>query len=221
MSDKKSIEAIEMALKAPFRPSSIKWRPADYRYERSTALLYLDARDVMDRLDETVGINNWMTEYVDIESRCVCKLHVRYDQDFDWIEKSDVGTTSQIESEKGMYSDALKRAAVQHGIGRYLYDDGILKGTKFELSNKKFSAGANASITEMVAQHYAFNTNQKAVLLSTLFSSAMTLKTLMEYYEENKKVIAELKEEDSVAAKVVGDSFKKWASALKGMEKNG
>ena len=120
-----------------------------------------------------------------------------------------------------MYSDALKRAAVQHGIGRYLYDDSILGKKRFPLDNKKFTKEADEMIMTEVATHYRLFTNQKAVMLNTLFKSAMTYKTIMEYYEENKSLVSELKEEDAVAAKAVGDSFKNWAKALKGMENNG
>lgn len=213
-----TLGAKEIALKAPFPPNRIKWRASNFRGGKSTALLYIDARDVMERLDEVVGINNWMTEYEDLETRCVCKLNIRYDNDFDWVMKSDVGTQSTFEGEKGMYSDAIKRAAVQHGIGRYLYDDTILGGKAFALSDKTFSPAANEEITQLVTYHYRMFTNQKAVHLNTLFSSAMNYKTIMEYYELNKSLIDELKEEDAVAAKAVGESFKKWAKALKSME---
>ena len=212
---------IETGLKAPFAPNKIKWRAADFRGKKSSALLYLDARDVMDRLDEVVGINNLHTEYTDLENRCVCKLSVRYDNDFDWVSKSDLGTQSTFEGDKGMYSDALKRAAVQHGIGRYLYDDSILGSKRFPLEDKKFTKEANEMIMTEVATHYRLFTNQKAVMLNTLFKSAMTYETIMEYYEENKSLVKELKKEDAVAAKAVGDSFKQWAKALKGMENNG
>ena len=215
------VTIVETGLKAPFAQNKIKWRAADFRGSKSSALLYLDARDVMDRLDEIVGINNWQTEYTDLETRCVCKLSVRYDNDFDWVMKSDVGTQSTFEGDKGMYSDALKRAAVQHGIGRYLYDDTILGSKRFPLDNKKFTKEADEMIMSEVATHYRLFTNQKAILLNTLFQSAMTYGTIMEYYEANKTLVSELKKEDAVAAKAVGDSFKHWANVLKGMEKNG
>ena len=38
------------------------------------------------------------------------------------IAKDDIGTASNWEASKGCASDALKRAAVQWGVGRYLYD---------------------------------------------------------------------------------------------------
>jgi hypothetical protein len=39
-----------------------------------------------------------------------------------WIWKSDGAGATDVEGEKGMLSDALKRAAVRWGVGRYLYD---------------------------------------------------------------------------------------------------
>ena len=38
------------------------------------------------------------------------------------VTRTDVGVPSNTEGLKGAYSDALKRAAVKHGIGRELYE---------------------------------------------------------------------------------------------------
>ena len=40
-----------------------------------------------------------------------------------WITKTDGAGETDIEGEKGAFSDAFKRAAVHHGVARYLYDD--------------------------------------------------------------------------------------------------
>ena len=80
---------------------------------------YVDARYVMDKLDR-LGPENWQDRYVDRiggSVRCGIGLLV----DGEWIWKWDVGTTSDIEPEKGSYSEAFKRAAVKWGIGRDLY----------------------------------------------------------------------------------------------------
>lgn len=42
----------------------------------------------------------------------------------EWVTKADGAGDSDVEAEKGAISDALKRAAVKWGIGRYLYDLG-------------------------------------------------------------------------------------------------
>jgi hypothetical protein len=106
---------IEMALKRPFPESKIRWRKGGGGAE----LAYITARDVMDRLDATVGFANWQTSYRWIGDRMICKLSVRIDGE--WITKSDGADDSNIEGAKGGISDALKRAAVLFGIGRYLY----------------------------------------------------------------------------------------------------
>ena len=45
----------------------------------------------------------------------------------EWVWKSDCGTESQVEKEKGEASDAFKRAGVMWGIGRFLYSKKIVK----------------------------------------------------------------------------------------------
>ncbi len=87
---------------------------------------YITVRQVMDRLDEVVGNTNWWAEYTVINENTVrCRLHVRIDGEVCW--KEDFGyndSQSNLDSGlKGAASDALKRAAVQFGIGRYLYED--------------------------------------------------------------------------------------------------
>jgi len=47
-----------------------------------------------------------------------------------WVTKSDGADDSSIESAKGGISDSLKRAAVQYGIGRYLYHPSAFDANK-------------------------------------------------------------------------------------------
>lgn len=215
------IKLKEVALKRPFSPDRIKWRAANFRGSKSHALLYIDARDVMDRLDEVVGPTGWTTDYANQEEKsCQCTLGVRYlDRDSDWTYKADVGTPSTFEGVKGMYSDALKRAAVQHGIARYLYDDDILRGT-FELKGEKFSDEANENISKLVHQHYNFYGNQVAEVLKNLFNSAGTMKMLIAYHKSNRDHIEHLKENDAASAQQVSKIFKKKQALLKIMEEN-
>jgi hypothetical protein len=54
----------------------------------------------------------------------VCRLSVKIGEA--WVTKMDVGGPSDQKDEgdrrKAAFSDALKRAAVKFGVGRYLYD---------------------------------------------------------------------------------------------------
>jgi hypothetical protein len=215
--DDSTFDVIEKQLKAPFSPNQIKWRASNFNGDKSTALLYLDARDVMDRLDDVFGIGRWTTDYKDLDTRCVCKLSVSFDG-WGWVHKSDVGTQSTFEGEKGMYSDALKRAAVQFGIGRYLYDDDILNNKRFSTSNKRFTKEADDEIYMLVESHYRTYANSKSNLLLALFQSATTLKELKKYYTDNKVVVEELKSEDSEAALYVSKLYKRRGAALKRIE---
>ena len=134
------------ALAAPFDPSAISWRVGSTNKraeERRTsdpkakptkgmALAYLDARAVMDRLDDVCGPAGWQCKYSHAGGKTVCDIGIwirgRFDfQDpghvrEDWVWKADGAGDSDIEAEKGALSDAFKRAAVRWGIGRYLYD---------------------------------------------------------------------------------------------------
>lgn len=112
-------------LAKPFPEGDIHWRVQGTPYERNgqysaLALAYLDARDVMDRLDEACGPENWQSEFAETaKGRVVCRLGIRIGDD--WVWKSDGAGDTDVEGEKGGLSDALKRAAVAWGIGRYLY----------------------------------------------------------------------------------------------------
>ena len=109
------MDKTEMALKRPFK--NVKWRKG---YKNGKDLVYIDARDVMDRLDTVFGIDGWQTKYEYLGGRMICNLSLRFD--LEWITKSDGAGDSNIEGEKGGISDSLKRAAVLLGIGRYLYN---------------------------------------------------------------------------------------------------
>ena len=82
-------------------------------------LAYIDARDVANRLDEVVGIENWQDRYEEVSGRLMCYLSIRVEGE--WITKADGAGDTNIEGEKGGISDALKRAAQKFGVGRYLY----------------------------------------------------------------------------------------------------
>lgn len=113
-------------LKRPFPPSAISWRAGATNAKKNggkaskcIALAYIDARDVMERLDYAFGAN-WMCEYSHADKKTICEISVLIDGV--WIKRSNGAGDSDIEAEKGAISDAFKRAAVMFGIGRYLYN---------------------------------------------------------------------------------------------------
>lgn len=117
-------EGLAERLAEPFEPCEVKWKAQVVRSNRALAVAYVDARVVEDRLDNVFGVDGWQDAYQVLpNNNVICKLRVKVGAD--WIEKSDVGSQSDQPDEgdrmKSAFSDALKRAAVKFGIGRYLY----------------------------------------------------------------------------------------------------
>jgi hypothetical protein len=117
-------------LRRPFPPDRISWRVGSMTQDKSKgmALAYIDARDVMGRLDEVAGLH-WQCEYVPMPNgTCCCRIGLKIGDEWIWrsngaINLTDSDKLDQKEmTEKGSYSDAFKRAAVLWGIGQYLYD---------------------------------------------------------------------------------------------------
>ena len=110
------------ALKRPFHPAKISWRIGARTKDKKKgiALAYIDARDVMQRLDEVCGLD-WQNDYTTATESglLVCRIGIKVDND--WIWRANGAGDTQVEAEKGKASDAFKRAAVLFGIGRYLY----------------------------------------------------------------------------------------------------
>lgn len=114
----------------------VKWRVQSTQYGKANCVAYVDARDVQNHLDNICGIENWQSRHKEEKGNLFCEIGIRVNGD--WIWKSDVGTESKIEKQKGEASDSFKRAAVMWGIGRFVYDYPVLKvGTIKNPSNNK------------------------------------------------------------------------------------
>ncbi len=109
-------------LSAPIAPEDIEFRAGATTSDKTKALAlaYLTSRAVMNRLDDVVGPANWRDQYAPgPDGGVICGLSLRLDGE--WITKWDGAENTNFEAVKGGLSDALKRAAVKWGIGRYLY----------------------------------------------------------------------------------------------------
>jgi len=125
------MDEVWQKLSEPFPPGEVQWRIEALSRDKKRALVvpYVDARTVLDRLDRVVGPEGWQDAYevlADAEravkdergerrERLVevkCRLTVL------GVTKEDVGEGDSL---KAAFSDALKRAAVKFGVGRYLY----------------------------------------------------------------------------------------------------
>jgi len=96
------------------------------------ALVYIDARTCQEELDTKFGVDGWQFTWSEVcghefavHGELQCKM------DDKWVTREDVGYPQELKMSKGVndsevlkdaVSDALKRCAVQFGIGRFLYD---------------------------------------------------------------------------------------------------
>lgn len=96
------------------------------------ALVYIDARTCQEELDDRFGVDGWEFSWdcvyghdFAIKGILKCKMGE------EWVTREDVGYPQELKMSKGVndsealkdaVSDALKRCAVQFGIGRFLYD---------------------------------------------------------------------------------------------------
>lgn len=130
-------------LKAPFYASEIEWRigRCGLSGERvwATVLAYVTNRAIMDRLDSVCGPANWKNEFKPhpcADKALLCGISVKVDGE--WVTKWDGADSTDIEAAKGVISDSMKRAAVQWGIGRFLYnlDEGFLDDAHISLQKQ-------------------------------------------------------------------------------------
>jgi len=128
-------EVIEK-LQEPFPPKRIKWRPGATNEKarqknaglapQAIAYPYIDARDVMWRLDRTVGAFNWQTGIKNEGGVMMKGIGIRHPDNGEWIWRWEPGaieggTSESRKSILGAASVALRRAGAEWGIGRYLY----------------------------------------------------------------------------------------------------
>lgn len=113
-------------LDEPFSASDIEWRIQQAGKANNgiwaKVLAYVTNRAIMKRLDDVCGKTGWRNEYRDIPNGGGVECGISIKVDGEWITKWDAAENTQVEAVKGGRSGAMKRAAVQWGIGRYLYD---------------------------------------------------------------------------------------------------
>ena len=121
-------------LNIPTPKDEIKYRPGgtfDMKNKNNEVvrhcrmLAYVDARYVQDKLDEIVGTANWSNKFHrDEKGILFCTITITFERKegvIDTISKTDCGTESNVEQQKGEVSDSFKRCAVHYGLARDLY----------------------------------------------------------------------------------------------------
>lgn len=114
-----------------------KWRVQSASEKGAVCVAYIDSRDAQDLLDKVCSPENWQSRYHEVKGNLFCEIGIKIGNE--WIWKSDCGTESNIEKQKGEASDAFKRAAVMWGIGRFLYNLPVVKIKSKEYKGKWYA----------------------------------------------------------------------------------
>lgn len=120
---------ITKLLAEPFDPFDLEWRvqsAGKTNQGKLWAILipYVTNRAIQERLDAVCSVDGWYNKYEYPNDKSVlCGISIRFGvgEKEQWITKWDGAEETSIEAVKGGLSSAMKRAAVQWGIGRYLY----------------------------------------------------------------------------------------------------
>ena len=125
----KDAKTIRSELAKPFAPEDLEWRLQHVKKETpyGIAVPYVTNRAIQNRLDDVVGPGNWYNEYKPWhqsgeKASQLCGISIYFEETQRWVTKWDGAEDSDIEPVKGGLSDSMKRAAVQWGIGRILYE---------------------------------------------------------------------------------------------------
>lgn len=196
-------------MNAHFAPEKISWRVGSTTQDKTKGLplAYIDARDVMERLDTVCGPSFWECDYPHANGKTVCTIRCWVPRgaptddigsaEWGWVAKSDGAGDTDYEAEKGALSDAFKRAAVRFGIGRYLYGMHVPwmaiegRGKSFVLTDESQKKCENF----LRAIQKDAGTNQERVALRLLCKAVDYMpndQAIMRFREERKQEIAAL-----------------------------
>lgn len=125
-----------MKLKDLKKEMPYKFRVQQAKEYGANCVAYVDSRDVQDLLDEVIGPDKWQDKYYEVKGNLFCSIGILCGET--WVWKTDCGTESNVDKQKGEASDAFKRAAVKWGIGRFLYSLGMPKLKTKKHTNNKF-----------------------------------------------------------------------------------
>ena len=98
-----------------------KWKVQTTKGKNAMCVAYVDARQVTQRLNEVLGVDNWSDTLVEMNTEgIICEISANIGEKV--VTHSNVGVGGSIHKEKTEASDAFKRAATKFGVGAYLYE---------------------------------------------------------------------------------------------------
>jgi hypothetical protein len=141
------------ALKQPFHPSEIYWKPGSVSKDgaKALALPYATLRAYQNRLDDVCGVA-WSVTYLPWGERIICNLTIG------GVTRSSTGEPDS-QSEKSEIAgtaaeaQAFKRACAMWTLGRYLYHLPSV-WVDYDAQARQFTEQAKAKLHGIVALHY-------------------------------------------------------------------
>jgi len=139
-------------LSQPLTKDDVELRIGQTSAKGFSLLLYKTARTDIKRLNDTGAIWQNKHEY-DTMGLLTCTISIYDPEHALWVDRVDVGTESQTEKQKGLYSDSFKRAGFRWGIGLELYNAPFIWiNWEMQEYNGKFKPkgffGSNLSISD-------------------------------------------------------------------------
>lgn len=136
------------------RADEIEVRPAMVKDGKATMLLYIDSRAVVRLMNETVGPLGWQMEFEEVNGQLVGKMSIWDGEKGMWITKSDTGSESNIEAQKGLFSDCYKRCLSRWGV------DELYSSPKIVIEDDKYG-NTGYKVTDI-----KYNNNREIIALS-------------------------------------------------------
>ena len=207
------LRTLQADLSAPFAPSQIDWRIKQVFEKDGKAdalvLAYMDARAVHDRLDDVCGVAGWQCRHEDGgDGRLTCSIGINVLGE--WVWKSDGAGARQAsaglseqDANKGDYSDAIKRAAVAWGIGRYLYNMGrtfapvVKKYGKWQIDYDNATSKLNAALqsvqdSDTIGMATRGERTLSGVIVQTVHHFCQSPSDVDEFIEKNRGTLEKL-----------------------------
>lgn len=172
------------------RADEIECRVQSVKEAGLVLLLYKDARVDMNILDETVGAARWQREHYECKGNLFCRVGIcvetkQGDAVFpEWIWKSDCGTESNTEAQKGEASDSFKRACFNWGIGRELYTAPFIWIPADKCNIKENRNGSKACNDKFVVEKIIIENKQIVAL--AIYNTTKNCRAFVWQRENNK-----------------------------------
>lgn len=186
------------------KAEEIEVRPQSIKNGKANMLLYINSRAATELLDECYGMANWNIEYKDVAGQIYGRLSIYDEETNRWVYREDTGSAGNIEAEKSLASDVVKRCIVRFGVTE-LYsspkiqiDDDGYGNTGYKVTEINYDS--NRNITHLVISNRfnkeVYRWDNNTAVQPTQFKQQVTNNTQedLEWKEEkpnNKTILTE------------------------------